>query len=84
MDLDIWQYLMNGKGQKSQNGGHFLLQLEDFVRLKHLPFHWWYYFSEHGEGMALDFPIKVKLIWHGQQSIITFLKVKFARLNGFH
>ena len=58
MDLDIWQYLMNGKGKKSQHGGHFLLQLEDFVRLKHLPSHWWYY----GEGMSTDFPIKVKLI----------------------
>lgn len=40
----------------------FLFQLEDFVRLKQLPFHWWYYFSEHVEGMAVDFPIKVKPI----------------------
>ena len=62
MDLDIWWYFVNGKGKKSQQQGHFLYQLEDFVMLKYLPLHWWYYITEHGEGMAVDFPIKVKPI----------------------
>lgn len=53
---------MNGNGKKSQHRGQFLFQLEDFVRLKDLPLHWWYYISEHGEGMAVYFPIKVKPI----------------------
>ena len=34
--------------------------------------HWWYYMSEHGEGMAIDFPLKIKpvLSWSPSHSIV--------------
>ncbi|KAK2550529.1 hypothetical protein P5673_028728 [Acropora cervicornis] len=37
----------------------------DFERFTALPEHWWYYLDEHGEGRAVDFPIKIKplLTW---------------------
>lgn len=37
-----------------------LFEKNDFARLKHLPAHWWYFFNERSEGLAIDFPIKVK------------------------
>ena len=73
---------MNRKGRKSQNRGHMLFEMEDFVRLKYLPVHSWYYMREHGEGIA------VKPFCHGHlHSIYLFITLqtaKFTRLNSFH
>ena len=37
----------------------------DFERFTALSERWWYYLDEHGEGKAVDFPIKTKplLTW---------------------
>ena len=35
---------------------------KDFSRFKWLPDSWWYYLNEHGEGNAVDFPIKIKAV----------------------
>jgi len=42
-----------------------LYSKHDFERFTALPEHWWYYLDEHGEGRAVDFPIKIKplLTW---------------------
>lgn len=63
--LDVWRYLTCGKGTASQHRGHVLCSKHDFERFTALPEHWWYYLDEHGEGRAVDFPIKIKplLTW---------------------
>jgi hypothetical protein len=60
MDLDIWRYVTYNKGTESNHRGHVLFEKEDFTRLRHLPVNWWYYFNNHGEGRAIDFPLKAK------------------------
>ena len=79
---------MNRKGRKSQNRGYMLFEMEDFVRLKYLRVHSWYYMSEHGEGIAVHFKIKVKPFCHGHlHSIYLFITLQTAkctRLNSFH
>jgi hypothetical protein len=37
-----------------------MLHKEDMHRLKFLPESWWFVLNGHGEGSAVDFPIKVK------------------------
>lgn len=37
-----------------------MLGKEDLNRLKFLPDNWWYIINEHGEGSAVNFPLKVK------------------------
>lgn len=71
MELDIWRYVTHKKGKPSQHRGHFLFEKEDLSRLK-LSMHWWYYMSEHGEGMAIDFPLKIKpvLSWSPSHYIV--------------
>lgn len=60
VDLDIWRYVSCNKGTNSQHHGHKLYGKEDFSRFSTLPQNWWYYFNEHGEGHAINFPIKIK------------------------
>ena len=60
LELDIWRFVSHDKGIPSEHRGHFLFQKNDFTRFKYLPKHWWYFFNEHGEGFAIDFPIKIK------------------------
>jgi hypothetical protein len=56
----------------SKHQGHTLLAKEDFSRLKYLSSHWWYYMSDNGEGMAVDFPLKIKplLSWSPAHSYV--------------
>ena len=37
-----------------------LYEKDDFSRLE-LPSYWWYYLTDFGEGIAVDFPIKLTL-----------------------
>lgn len=60
MDLDIWRYVTFRNGIPSEHRAHYLFEKEDFAKLKYLPPHWCYFLNEHGEGLAVDFPIKIK------------------------
>ena len=57
-DLDVWRYLSKGKG--TANGKWLLFEREYFERFNGLPNHWYYCLNQHGEGKAIDFPIKLK------------------------
>jgi hypothetical protein len=57
-DLDVWRYLCRGKGQTS--GRWLLFQKEDFERFPSLPHHWYHFLNIHGEGKAIDFPLKLR------------------------
>lgn len=65
MHLDVWRFLSYKKGTGSQHRGHVLYCKNDFVRFTTLPMYWWYYLDMHGEGKAVDFPLKIKpvLTW---------------------
>ena len=60
MELDIWRFVSYNKGTLSKHRGHFLFQKDDFTKFKYLSQHWWYFLNEHGEGFAIDLPIKTK------------------------
>ena len=60
LEHDVWRYVTFHKGKSSEHRGHFLFSNQDLSRLKYLPTHWWYFMNEHGEGTAIDFPIKIK------------------------
>ena len=62
MHLDVWRYIIKGKGRQSEHRGHLLVGKEDLTRLKFLPTNWWYILDENGQGKAVDFPIKVKTV----------------------
>ena len=57
--LDVWQYLMNGKGVAVERGT-YLFQKEDFDMFAGLPSHWWYYMNQHGTGRVIDFSLKIR------------------------
>lgn len=60
MQHDIWRYVTNGKGRDSNHVGFKLFSIADLSRLP-LPDHWWYYLNNsHGEGYAIQPPIKIK------------------------
>ena len=69
--LDVWRYISYRKGTASQHRGHVLYSKHDFARLTTLPEYWWYYLNQHGEGVAVDFPIKIKpvLTWSPVQHV---------------
>lgn len=69
--LDVWRYVVNGKGTPSDHPGHTMFERQEFSRLATLPTHWWYYLDKHGEVMAIDFPLKVKAVvsWSGKKFI---------------
>ena len=60
MELHIWCFISYNKGTPSEHRGHFLFHKDDFTKSKYLSQHWWYFLNEHGEGFAIDFPIKIK------------------------
>ena len=60
IDLDVWRYVVFGKGTPSQHRGHYLYEKEDFLKFKHLPCNWWYNLDSDGNGTAVDFPMKAK------------------------
>jgi hypothetical protein len=71
MDLDLWRYIVCGKGRQSNHKGFWLYSIHDFRRLR-LPEHWWYTLDKngHGEGRAVE-QIKVKqlLSWTPKHQI---------------
>ncbi len=71
MKLNVWRYITYKKGTASQHQGHVLYSKEDFQWFKTLPNHWWYCVDKHGEGKAVDFPIKIKAVlsWSPVQHI---------------
>ena len=61
MDLDIWRYVSRGRGELSYHKGFMLHTTQEMSRLP-LPDKWWYWLNTHGEGYAIDPPIKLKQI----------------------
>ena len=59
-DLVIWRYVSSGKGIPSQHKGFYLFHKNDLRRMKYLPPSWWYFLSDHGEGIQVDIPLKMK------------------------
>ena len=72
IDLDVWRYIVCGKGIPSEHHGHHLYGKNDFAKFKYLPSNWWYNLDDGGNGTAVDFPLKAKpiLSWSPK----TFLK----------
>ena len=63
MRLDVWRYVVCGRGTESNHRGHLMLERDDLSRLKFLPTNWWYCVHESGMGNAIDFPIKVRYLY---------------------
>ena len=70
MDHDIVRYVIRRKDKKAHDGVSILYEKDDFSRLE-LPQYWWYYLNELREGIAVDFPIKLK-------TVLTYLKHRHA------
>lgn len=75
IELDVWRYLSHKKGVACEHRGHVLYSKHDFSRFTTLPEHWWYYLDVHGEGKAVDFPIKIK-------PVLTWSPVHYVRKAG--
>ena len=58
--LDVWRFLTKDRGRAANEWGAYLLEKDDFDRFTSLPNHWYYYLNQHGEGRAVNFPIKVR------------------------
>lgn len=56
----MWRYLVQDRGRKANKRGAYLLEKDEFDRFTHLPNHWHYVLNLHGEGNAIDFPIRVR------------------------
>ena len=59
MDHDIVRHIFQGKGQESPDGKFMLYEKDDFERFE-LPFYWYYYLDELGQGIMLKFLLKIK------------------------
>ena len=59
VDHDIVCHVFQGKGQESPDGKFMLYEKDDFERFE-LPFYWYYYLDELGQGIMLKFPLKIK------------------------
>nr|XP_058973535.1 uncharacterized protein LOC131799865 [Pocillopora verrucosa] len=70
VDHDIVRYVIRRKDKKAHDGVSILYEKDDFSRLE-LPQYWWYYLNELREGIAVDFPIKLK-------TVLTYLKHRHA------
>ena len=58
--LDVWRYLTTDKIREANGSGPYLLEKIDFQSFFSSPNHWYYVLNQHGEGAAVDFPMKVK------------------------
>ena len=58
MELNIWRYITHGR-EDSDHKGHKMYSRDDF-RCLDLPADWFYVLNQHGEGMAVHFPMKAK------------------------
>ena len=70
IDHDIVRYIFKNKGSIAPDGFN-LYTKEDFSRFCLPPF-WYYYFDELGEGVSVDFPVKLKtkLGFHSKRFIV--------------
>ena len=75
MELDIWRYITHGRGEESNHKGHKMYSRDDFGRFGGLPADWFYVLNQHGEGMAVRFPIKAK-------AVLSWTPSRFVRNNG--
>ena len=69
-DLDIWRYVSHGKCQDSNHKSFKLFTQDDLSRLP-LPGQWWWYINIHGEGHAIEPPLKIKPILRQSRNIFT-------------
>lgn len=60
MDGDVRRYVSHNKGRNSNHRGFKLYEKDDLRLFKELPDNWWYTVDKHGEGYAIDFPMKIK------------------------
>lgn len=60
IEIDIWRYISYDKGKGCEQHGYKLYDLNYLDLFSSLPNHWWYYLDCHGQGRAINFPIKVK------------------------
>ena len=56
--MDTWRYISHNKGTISEHRKFY--ERDELTKFKYLPDHWWLFMNEHGEGKAIDFPMKIK------------------------
>lgn len=80
MELDVWRYITDNKGAASNHKGYTLYEKEHFSHFKTLPSNWYYCLNQHGEGTAVDFPIKTKpmVSWSARRYIAGNGKLQMA------
>lgn len=78
--MDVQRWMWQGKGIASEHKGYKLYNLHDFCNLD-LPETWWYYLDHHGEGKAINVPIKMKSIlsWTPKRFIFEDGQLKQAK-----
>ena len=59
IEHDILRYVFQNKGQATPDGKFMLYQKNDFARLK-LPEYWDYYLDVLGQGVKINFPVKLR------------------------
>ena len=70
IDLDIWRYVVCGKGTESNHKGFWLYSVDDMRHMQLLE-HWLYTLDSHGEEKAIvQLKVKPILRWTGNQQII--------------
>lgn len=57
---DVFQYIFKDKGKQSGDGKHLMLEKTDFVRCS-FPSCWDRLVDQLGDGVRVDFPVKVRL-----------------------
>lgn len=80
IDLDVWQYITYQQGVDAEHKGHKLYEKADFRRFLGLPNDWFYILNQHGEGIAIHFPIKakVKVSWSPSRFVLRNGKLEVA------
>lgn len=74
LDHDIIRYVFGGRGKLSGDRISMLYEKEDFSRLC-LPSFWHYYLNQLGQGVAVNFPVKLK-------SVLKMSRKRFIVSNG--
>lgn len=74
IDHDVLRYILNGKGKRAADGVSMFYEKNDFARFE-LPHYWYYCLNELGQGIAVDFPVKLK-------NVLTNLKKRFISCSG--
>lgn len=75
IDFDVQRYLWGDRGVVSEHPGYKLYNKEDFFRFTTLPESWCYYLDLHGQGKAVDFPLKMK-------PLLSWTPVQYIKENG--